>query len=157
MAAAAPSYFIGASLNGMEGQHITLTWLGPRTQAELNQIWAEVATTIPAKLSFEFPVPSVWRTFGKPADIAVGRGVQVRPCKPVDGESQLVELHHRWYYHQEGEAEERKDRPSWHLTAKSAQDKEQIDKLQGPNQCATVFLKQAGGPRAFELRVNDVA
>jgi len=113
--------WIGLRLDG--GAHLTLTWFGAnRTQEELKEIKADLEAlraVIPGRtVRVKF---GDWHVLGKPDDIKNGKGLEARRCaiiEPVDGPvNQAIQaFHKKWYHHEEGEAEERKDRTALHMT-----------------------------------------
>jgi hypothetical protein len=119
--------------------HVTLCWIGARTDAEIAQIVAdarELVAVLPA-LSTEPPV-FVLRdeaVFGKPDDIKAGKGFVVRKCglyssvrsevAPVSVDAALASaafatrlgaFYRKWYKHEDGEAKERLEGPQYHIT-----------------------------------------
>lgn len=122
---------IGVTLPGKTG-HITLTFAGRRTLQEVESLEADVHAlrlmiglvthekkTERHGIEFEF---GEWTILGKPDEIAAGRGLEARKCRVVDPlvDQLLVALHRKWYYHEAGEAEERKVRQHFHVSVNPA-------------------------------------
>lgn len=129
------SYYLGATvkLEGLPEAHITLVYLGPRTEEELTKIWQEANNL--EDLSFEF---GEWKTFETPKGDMV-----VRTCRPTNVETtgMLRDLYKKYYHHSPGEAKERLEGPTYHVTLSNPRDHEHIDKLKVYT-CPKIFIKQ---------------
>lgn len=138
--------------SALDKAHISLTWLGKPSKEvfdNLIQDLMEFGKSNPL-IEFEF---GEFDIYGKPEEIANKRGLQVRKCKVTDPKiyEKLLQLHLKYYYHEEGEAEERKSRPSFHVTV-GKMSKEDIEKLTTVR-ASSIYVKELGGLKLFVLEL----
>jgi hypothetical protein len=109
--------------------HVTLTWIGgQRNEQEQKEIQKDVDKIKQlGPITFQF---DEWVTLGKPDEIKQGNGKKARKCHVVDEKMNdvLQTFHRKWYFHEQGEDESRKERQLFHITV-GKMSFEEIDKL----------------------------
>ena len=142
------NYFVGMELKLSEDKscHITVTWLGKITMEKLEDLCQDLSNVTKLPLLIKF---NNFDTLGKPEDIAKGRGLLVRKCELLDKkyQSQLLEFHKKWYYHEEGEAEERKTNVKYHVTVSPGKISKEVLEQLSEVSCTDIYIKQVGGQR----------
>lgn len=148
MAEAKTKYFAGF-LSGFGASnlgHITITWVGQRDANELVKIIEDIDKMGEALFHLNTTLKlDEWKQLGKPADIAVGKFTDARLCHVDDEVVKLLEVFHKkWYYHEDGEAPERKDKITLHISASEKASKDRLSKIKEivPEK---LFIKRVGG------------
>lgn len=139
--------YIGLKIGGEA--HMTLVFLGIPSMENLIliendlKVMKEKINNIINEGKFELKFLDEWKTFGNTEDIAAGLGVRVRKCKLLNNEIQTIflEFYKKYYFHAEGEAEERKLGPQYHVTVGKIS-REQLEQMDIVNLSVNdIFLK----------------
>ena len=124
--------------DGDEKVIITVTWLGAKSEEELDRIHADLLRTLGS-------IPAIQMRFVDTKLIQLGR-VGARWCVPLNHEvDDIIQKFHRAnYFHEEGEDEERKHRVRFHVTVGKGISGEALLKVPSDFLCPTAFVKSKG-------------
>jgi hypothetical protein len=140
-------YWVGLAV-GDTGAHFTLAWMDVRTAAEVEEAVADARILQAKLLPLRLRGGPFRGDFGKPEDVRAGKGIWARVYEPEFSPEQkdaLMTFYRKWYFHREGEAEERKRGPTFHLTVDRPLPKSAIAELD-TIECLTLFIKATGTP-----------
>lgn len=145
--------YLGFQLNAakLHNAHVTWVYLGPKSPEEITKIVQDAKDLLRTVKEIELEFGD-WGKLGKPAELEAGGGVEVRHCKLVNPATKalLEQFYTRYYWHGEGEAEERKLGPSYHLTVTKDVDRSSVEELKTVN-VDRVFCKVKGREEDTEV------
>lgn len=146
--------FVALSLDYLElaKAHITLTWLGKVDAEQLKQIIKDLEELIVKIKSMTLKFGS-FKVLGKPEDIEAGKGLTTRVCvlEEADLMDIILPFYKKHYFHEAGEDEARKVKPTFHITVNEKAPKEIVEKLDKVK-VNSIFVK-ADGKVVFEHKL----
>ena len=137
-------FYVGFELDTpVVAAHVTATWLGHVTPTRLQDIVKDLRTLSASLQGLAFRFGEEWLTLGPPEEIKAGKGVLVRKCALENStqEGALREFYHKYYLHEHGEDDKRKEGPRFHVTVSETIPKRVVETW-SIMKIKTVYVKQ---------------